>query len=97
MPFKRSRDKAEQVCVLCGYVSSLVGVAWSDPALSLLERTLDDSASQRIFLPEGFLAIDDSLKTVKNLLTNLEIDTNAVEKNLSLYGQFSVTEPLLME
>src|SRR5260221_2359553 len=97
MPFKRNPDKAEKVCGLCRYVSSLVGVAWSNPALSLLERTLDDSASQRIFLPEGFLAIDESLKTVKNLLTNLEIDTNAVEKNLSLYGQFSATEPLLME
>lgn len=97
MPFKRNPDKAEKVCSLCRYVSALLNVAWSNPANSLLERTLDDSANQRIFLPESFLAINECLKTVANLLTNLEVDTNAVEKNLSTYGQFAATEPLLME
>jgi len=97
MPFKRNPDKAEKVCSLCRYVSSLLSVAWSNPANSLLERTLDDSANQRIFLPESFLAINECLKTVANLLTNLEVDLQAVEKNLSLYGQFAATEPLLME
>lgn len=97
MPFKRNPDKAEKVCSLCRYVSSLVSVAWSNPANSLLERTLDDSANMRIFLPESFLAINECLSVTKKLLTDLEVDTAAVEKNLSLYGQFAATEPLLME
>lgn len=97
MPFKRNPDKAEKVCSLARYVVSLLGVAWSSPANSLLERTLDDSANQRIFLPESFLAIDECLKSVKNLLENLEIDATAVEKNLKAFGQFAATEPLLME
>lgn len=96
MPFKRNPDKAEKVCSLARYVSSLFAVAWSNPALSLLERTLDDSASQRIFLPEGFLAVNEILHATQDLLTKLVIDTKSVEKNLSLYGQFSATEPLLM-
>lgn len=97
MPFKRNPDKAEKVCSLCRYVSSLVSVAWSNPALSLLERTLDDSANQRIFLPESFLAIDECLETSQKLLSNLIVNKVAVEKNLSFYGQFAGIEPLLME
>ncbi|HEX7041655.1 MAG TPA: adenylosuccinate lyase [Patescibacteria group bacterium] len=96
MPFKRNPDKAEKVCSLSRYVSSLFNSAWSNPALSLLERTLDDSASQRIFLPEAFLAIDECLITTQKLLENLQINMSAVEKNLSIYGQFSAVEPILM-
>lgn len=97
MPFKRNPDKAEKVCSLARYVSSLLHVAWTNPAMSLLERTLDDSASQRIFLPEGFLAIDECMKTVKILLQNFTLDINAVNKNLQLFGSFAATEPLLMK
>lgn len=97
MPFKRNPDKAEKVCSLCRYVASLTQVAWSNPALSLLERTLDDSANQRIFLPESFLAIDDCLTTVQKLLLDLTVNTVAVGENLSLYGKFAGIEPLLME
>ncbi len=97
MPFKRNPDRAEKVCSLCRYASGFLTVAWSNPANSLLERTLDDSASQRLFLPEAFLAIDDCLKNTKILLENLEVNTSAVERNLYTFGQFSATEPLLME
>jgi adenylosuccinate lyase len=97
MPFKRNPDKAEKVCSLCRYVSSHLQSAWANPANSLLERTLDDSASQRLFLPESFLAIDEALNTVKNLLTNLEISESGVNKNLHMFGQFAATEVLLMK
>ncbi len=96
MPFKRNPDKAEKIDSLCRYVSSLFPVAWSNPANSLLERTLDDSASARIFLPEGFLAIDECLSTATALLKNLQIDDHAVARNLEIFGPFAATEPLLM-
>ncbi len=96
MPFKRNPDRAEKVCSLCRYISSLLPLAWSNPANSLLERTLDDSASQRIFLPEAFLALDDCLNNTMILLDSLEINYPAVKKNLETFGQFSATEPLLM-
>lgn len=97
MPFKKNPDRAEKVCSLCRYVSGFLSTAWSNPALSLLERTLDDSASQRLFLPEAFLAIDDCLTHTKILLENVEINTSAIKKNLAQFGQFSAIEPLLME
>lgn len=97
MPFKRNPDRAEKVCSLCRYVSGFASSAWSNASLSLLERTLDDSASQRLFLPEAFLAIDDCLKNTAILLENLEINLDIVAKNLATFGQFAATEPLLME
>lgn len=97
MPFKRNPDKAEKVCSLTRLVSSFLPVAWSNPAMSILERTLDDSANQRIFLPESFLALDECLETTTELLQNLDINHEAVKKNLDTYGVFAATEPLLME
>lgn len=97
MPFKKNPDKAEKVCSLCRYVSSLLSTAWSNPALTLLERTLDDSANRRIFLPDGFLAIDECLDTTNNLIKDLVIFEDVIEKNLQKYGIFSCTESLMME
>ena len=97
MPFKRNPDRAEKVCSLCRVVSNFLPLAWDNPANSLLERTLDDSAAQRIFLPEAFLALDDCLENTIILLENLEINMQSVTKNLATYGQFSATESLLMD
>ena len=97
MPFKKNPDKAEKVCSLCRYVSSLLNVAWSNPALTLLERTLDDSASRRLFLPDGFLAIDECLNTTNNLIKDLVIFEDVIEENLQKYGIFSCTENLMMD
>ena len=97
MPFKKNPDKAEKVCSLCRYVSSLLNTSWSNPALSLLERTLDDSANRRIFLPESFLAIDECLNTTNSLIKDLIVFDNVIEVNLQKYGIFSCTESLMME
>ncbi len=96
MPFKRNPDRAEKVCSLCRYISGFLPLAWSNPAHSLLERTLDDSASQRLFLPEAFLALDDCFKNTLVLLENLQINLSGIQKNLNTFGTFSATEPLLM-
>lgn len=97
MPFKKNPDKAEKVCSLCRYASSLLNAAWGNPAFSLLERTLDDSANRRIFLPETFLAIDECLDTTNMLIKNLVVFKEAIEINLQKYGAFSSTENLMME
>lgn len=97
MPFKKNPDKAEKVCSLCRYVSSLFNSAWSNPALSLLERTLDDSAARRSFLPESFLAIDECLETTNALVKGLIVFDEVVKRNLEKYGLFSCTESLMME
>ncbi|MCL5438821.1 MAG: adenylosuccinate lyase, partial [Patescibacteria group bacterium] len=97
MPFKKNPDKAEKVCSLCRYLSSLLNVAWSNPALTLLERTLDDSANRRIFLPESFLAIDECLTTTNSIIKDFVVFENVIDFNLQKYGIFSSTENLMME
>jgi adenylosuccinate lyase len=97
MPFKKNPLQSEKICSLGRYVSSLAPVAWENASLSLLERTLDDSANKRIIIPEAFLAVDEMLKTAEFVLTGLEINLNAISQNLDRYGLFSATERVIIE
>jgi adenylosuccinate lyase len=97
MPFKRNPVTAEKICSLARYVSTLPKVAWDNAALSLLERTLDDSANRRVILPEAFLALDEMLICARRVVTGLVVHRENIERNLSTYGIFAATETLLME
>lgn len=97
MPFKRNPMTCERICSLARLVSSYPEVAWSNAANSLLERTLDDSANRRVFLPEAFLAVDECLLLANRVFSGLQVNDAAVKRNLAAYGAFSCTEPLLME
>ena len=96
MPFKRNPIRAEKTDSLARYIATLPRLAWDNAALSLLERTLDDSANRRIFLPEAFLATDEILRTALGLLSGLRVDENAMARNLAVYGPFAATERLMM-
>lgn len=97
MPFKRNPDRAEKVCSLARYIASLVNVAWSNAAESLLERTLDDSANRRVYIPEAFLTVDEILTTTEDLVAGLVILENNIKKNLDRFGLFAGTESLMIK
>jgi adenylosuccinate lyase len=97
MPFKRNPVTAEKICSLARYVSTLPKVAWDNAALSLLERTLDDSANRRVILPEAFLALDEMLICARRVVRGLVVHEESIQRNLSTYGVFAATETLLME
>jgi adenylosuccinate lyase len=97
MPFKRNPVTAEKVCSLARYLSALPSVAWDNAALSLLERTLDDSANRRVILPQAFLALDEILLCAERIVAGLVVHEENIERNLATYGVFAATEPLLME
>lgn len=97
MPFKRNPQNAERICSLARYVSSLTKVAWDNAANSLLERTLDDSASRRIIIPDSFLATDEILSKAQSIIEGLVVNDKNIEKNLSLYGPFSALEAILLK
>ncbi len=96
MPFKRNPIRAEKINSLARYLAQLPRVAWDNAALSLLERTLDDSANRRVILPNAFLATDEILAVVTRLVSDLRINEAAVARTLSTYGPFAGTEPLLL-
>lgn len=96
MPFKRNPITAENIDSLTRQVAALPRVAWDNVALSILERTLDDSANRRLFLPEAFLLVDEVLQRTQGLVEGLRIWPGPTARNLRDYGIFAATERVLM-
>ena len=96
MPFKRNPITAENIDSLTRLVAALPRVAWDNAALSLLERTLDDSANRRLILPEAFLLTDEVLRRGRRLVAGLIIWPGPTARNLRDYGVFAATERVLM-
>jgi adenylosuccinate lyase len=96
MPFKRNPIAAENIDSLTRYVAALPRVAWDNAALSLLERTLDDSANRRLALSEAFLLTDEVLTRTLHLVQGLQIWPGPIRRNLQAYGLFAATERVLM-
>jgi adenylosuccinate lyase len=96
MPFKRNPVAAENIDSLTRMIAALPRVAWDNAALSLLERTLDDSANRRLALPEAFLLADEVLARAQNLVEGLRIWPGPTARNLRDYGLFAATERVLM-
>jgi adenylosuccinate lyase len=96
MPFKRNPIVAENIDSLTRLVAALPRVAWDNAALSLLERTLDDSANRRLFLPEAFLLMDEALVRSRKLVEGMQFWPGPVARNLAAYGIFAATERVLM-
>ena len=96
MPFKRNPINAEKIDSLGRLVVSMERVAWDNASHSLLERTLDDSANRREFLPVAFLATDEMIRVAARIIGDLRIDENAAARNLARFGAFSAVERVLM-
>ncbi len=97
MPFKRNPIIAENIDSLTRYVANLPRVAWDNAALSLLERTLDDSANRRLALSEAFLISDEVVRRAIRLIEGLQIWPGPIARNLRDYGIFAATERVLMQ
>ncbi len=95
MPFKRNPIQSEKVDSISRNLAQLPRIAWDNAANSLLERTLDDSANRRSLLPEGFLMCNELLDVARKILEGLQINTQAIQRNLAIYAPFSATEQVL--
>jgi adenylosuccinate lyase len=96
MPFKRNPIAAENIDSLTRLVAAYPRVMWENAALSLLERTLDDSANRRFVLPESFLIADEVLHRATRLVEGMRFWSVPIARNLHDYGLFAATERLLM-
>jgi adenylosuccinate lyase len=96
MPFKRNPIEAEKIDSLARLLSSYPQTAWSNAALSLLERTLDDSANRRTILPEAFLACDELIAASKKIVEGFVVDEGATKATFARYAPFACTERVLM-
>jgi len=93
MPHKRNPIWAERICALARYLFSLCDYARQTAAHNWLERSLDDSAARRIYIPRAFLTADAVLKLCYGTLKNIRpLESRNLKESIPLL----VAEPLLM-
>ncbi len=97
MAYKRNPMRSERICSLARFVISLETTAATTAATQWLERTLDDSASRRLILPQAFLAIDAILILYQNVAEGMVVYPKVIERNLEAELPFMATENLLMD
>ena len=97
MPFKRNPINSEKIDSLSRIVENAYQSAWNNAATTVLERSLDDSANRRIFIPESFIALDEMLITEIKVVKGMSIHSTATERLMSNYGVCASTERVLME
>ena len=97
MAYKRNPMRAERICGLARFVSSLGASAAETAASQWLERTLDDSANRRLVLPQAFLAVDAILMLYQNVASGLVVYPNVIARHLDAELPFMATEAILME
>jgi adenylosuccinate lyase len=96
MVYKRNPMRSERICSLARHVVALAGEpAWT-AAVQWFERTLDDSAARRIYVPEGFLATDAILVIWENVASGLVVFPRVIQRVLMDELPFMASETILM-
>jgi adenylosuccinate lyase len=104
MAYKRNPMRAERMCSLARYLMGLPAMAAETTATQWFERTLDDSACRRLYIPQAFLAADAILRIALNLLTQktgpdargLVVNREVIAKNVREHLPYMATENLMM-
>ncbi len=97
MAYKQNPMRTERITSLARHLMALVPEAASMASAQWLERTLDDSAGRRIFLPEAFLAADAVLRLVINVGRGLHVNEAVARQRLMKELPFMATEEILMQ
>lgn len=96
MAYKRNPMRSERIASLARFVT----VEALNPALTAsaqwFERTLDDSAGRRIFIPQAFLAVDAILSLYINIIGGLTVYPKRIAAHLQEELPFMATETILM-
>lgn len=96
MAYKRNPMRAERMCGLARFLMNLPQMAADTAATQWLERTLDDSAPRRLYLPQAFLAADACLKLALNLAGGLVVNREVIRRAVGEYLPYMATENLIM-
>lgn len=97
MAFKRNPVRSERIVALSRHVVALVPEAYTNAANQWLERSLDDSASRRLIIPEAFLATDAILLLYRSIVEGLQVNRPAITRAVERELPFLATETVLME
>ena len=96
MAYKRNPMRCERINALARFVLSLEPNANQTHSVQFFERTLDDSANRRLFIPEAFLATDAILVLMENVACGLEVHAARIRRRLNDELPFMATEELIV-
>lgn len=96
MAYKRNPMRAERMCSLARFLAGLPAMAAQTSATQWFERTLDDSAARRLYIPQAFLTADAVLRISLNLSRGLVVNQKVIAKNVNEHLPYMATENLMM-
>ncbi len=96
MAYKRNPMRCERICGLSRFVIGQTQIPFTMASEQWMERTLDDSSTRRLTLPEPFLALDGVLDLMINVTNGMVVYEKTVENNLASELPFMATENILM-
>ena len=96
MAYKRNPMRCERICGLSRFVIGMTQIPYTTASEQWMERTLDDSSTRRLTLPEPFLAIDGVLDLMINVTNGMVVYEKTVASNLACELPFMATENILM-
>jgi len=96
MAYKRNPMRAERLCSLSRFLMGLPAIAGQTHATQWFERTLDDSAVRRLYIPQAFLSADAVLRIGLNIARGLSVNRPIVAKSVREYLPYMATENLMM-
>lgn len=96
MAYKRNPMRAERLCSLSRFLMGLPAMAAQTHATQWFERTLDDSAARRLYIPQAFLTADACLRIALNVARGLVVNSPIVAKGVREYLPYMATENLIM-
>jgi adenylosuccinate lyase len=96
MAYKRNPMRAERMCSLGRFLVGQPPMAADTMATQWLERTLDDSAIRRLYLPQAFLAADGASRLALNVASGLIVNPAMIARGVADALPYMATENLMM-
>jgi adenylosuccinate lyase len=96
MAYKRNPMRAERMCGLARFITSLSVSAAETASTQWLERTLDDSVNRRLTLPQAFLAADGVMRLANNIAGGLVVHPEMIAQHVEEMFPYMATENILM-
>lgn len=84
MPWKRNPNKSERICSLARLPRAFVNVAGENQALQWHERSLDESANERVIIPLTAMFTYYNVRLFTEVMAGLKVNTERMVENLLL-------------
>jgi adenylosuccinate lyase len=96
MPHKKNPVKSEQLCALMRVAYNYVHPSYENLANCWHERSLDNSASERIIVADISILVDYGLTNLAGIIENMRVFPDNMEKNIDLTNGLIFSQEVMM-